>query len=159
MRSSKVWTPQKPPPPPGPPYTTALFYFQVDGVTLGTFKEVSGLSVQVEVEELVEGGQNGYVHRLPGRMKWPNLVLKRGLTETDPLLAWLRSTQDGVSAGSPVKRSNASVVLVRSDGQEVRRWSVDGAYPVKWTGPKLAASSNEVAQEELEISHHGFRTS
>jgi len=27
---------------------------------------------------------------------------------------------------------------------------------VKWTGPKLAASSREVAVEELEVCHCGF---
>jgi phage tail-like protein len=141
-----------------PPFT-GRFTFQVDGVELGSFMEVSGLSVQVEVEELVEGGVNGYVHRLPGRMKWPNLLLKRGVTKSDVLFAWLASMQQGYSSGKPEKPSNASVVLCGPQGDEVRRWSVEGAYPVKWTGPKLAATSNELALEELEICHRGFRSS
>ena len=43
-------------------------------------------------EELVEGGHNGGVHRLVGRTKWPNLVLKRGITQNDALFAWLAFT-------------------------------------------------------------------
>ncbi|GAB2681737.1 phage tail protein [Thalassiella azotivora] len=153
---------------PDPPFT-GHFTFQVDHVDLGRFMEVSGLSVQMDVEEVVEGGVNGYVHRLPGRLKWPNLVLKRGVTNSDELFAWFyRTWQDASHSQAPdttssalVKKAtpaNASIVLRDPTGKESRRWTVEGAYPVKWSGPKLAASSNELALEELEICHRGFRT-
>ncbi|MDC3332360.1 phage tail protein, partial [Ilumatobacter sp.] len=32
-----------------------------------------------------------------------------------------------------------------------------GAFPVKWTGPSFSASSTDMAEEQLEIAHHGFR--
>ena len=51
----------------------------------------------VEVETYTEGGENGFVHKLPGRMTWPNLVLKRGVTAQDVLMNWL---QDAVGDGS-----------------------------------------------------------
>src|SRR5690606_7534251 len=106
---------------------------------------------------------------LPGRLKWPNLVLKRGVTNSDELFAWFYRTWEKASASTaPPTRStelvrkdvpaNASVVLRDQAGKETRRWTVEGAYPVKWTGPKLAASSTELALEELEICHRGFRT-
>ncbi|MEI7926440.1 MAG: phage tail protein, partial [Chloroflexota bacterium] len=55
---------------------TGQFIFSVDGLSIGTFMEVRGLSVEVEVQSIEEGGQNEFSHRVPGRMKWPNLVLK-----------------------------------------------------------------------------------
>ena len=64
----------------------ATFLFEVDGVEIGRFMEISGLEVSVAVEDLEEGGENSFVHKLPGRMSWPNITLKRGITQNDALL-------------------------------------------------------------------------
>jgi phage tail-like protein len=143
------------------PPSTGRFVFTVDGVEIGAFTEVSGLSVEVEVEELPEGGQNQFVHQLPGRTKWPRLVLKRGVTDSDGLFDWFAKTSgEGFSgAGDQLARLDGEVVLMDVVGAPVRRWAFSGAFPVKWSGPTLAASSSDVAIEELEIAHHGFRPS
>lgn len=87
--------------------TTATFIFEVDGQTIGQFMEVTGLQVEVSVETVEEGGQNGYVHHLPGRMTWPNITLKRGVTQTDNLFTWLNSRRASSSprrgTGSPAR--------------------------------------------------------
>ena len=44
-------------------------------------------------------------------------------------------------------------------GKPVRTWKFTEAYPVKWNGPKLAASSRDLAVEELEVCHCGFKAS
>jgi phage tail-like protein len=31
------------------------------------------------------------------------------------------------------------------------------AYPIKWTGPNMNASSNQIATETLEMVHKGFK--
>ena len=61
----------------------------MDGVEIGMFREVTGLQVDVSIEEYVEGGQNGYVHQFPGVMRWPHLVFTRGLVQSDALFAWV----------------------------------------------------------------------
>lgn len=136
----------------------ATFLVEVDGLEIGRFTEVSGLQVEVGVETVAEGGQNGFVHKLPSRMTWPNLVLRRGLTQTDNLLQWLgRSSGDGFAgAGNKVTRSTAAVTLVSTAGTRLRSWEVDGAFPVRWKGPEFAVASSDMAMEELEIAHHGF---
>src|SRR6266536_4007302 len=143
-----------------PPFA-GKFVFTVQGLTIGTFTENSGLSVQIEVEELAEGGQNQFTHKLPGRMKWPNLVLKRGVTNTDNLFEWLQQCSgDGFSgAGNRIDPRRGAVTLMDAAGKPVRTWEFTGAFPVKWSGPKLAASARDLAVEELEVSHHGFTTS
>jgi phage tail-like protein len=147
-----------------PPYA-GRFHLTVGGLHLGSFMEVSGLAVTVEVEDLAEGGHNGYVHHLPGRMKWPNLVLKRGITDNDELFAWLSRTSGDGFAGSAAHGAKKNHAIVPLDGSisvcdstltVVRTWAFTHAFPVRWTGPKLAASSNELATEELEICHRGF---
>ncbi|MET0909196.1 MAG: phage tail protein, partial [Ilumatobacteraceae bacterium] len=72
--------------------TSATFLFEVDGVEIGRFREVSGLEVNIETEDVPEGGQNSFVHKLPGRMTWPNITLKRGVTQSDALLKWLNKS-------------------------------------------------------------------
>jgi phage tail-like protein len=144
---------------PDPPFV-GKFIFTVDGLTIGAFTEVSGLSVQIDVEEVAEGGQNQYTHRLPGRMKWPNLVLKRGVTNADNLFEWFaQSSGEGFAgAGNKIQPRNGAVSLLDAAGNPVRTWRFTDAYPVKWTGPRLAASSRDLAVEELEVCHHGFRS-
>jgi phage tail-like protein len=140
-----------------PPFV-GKFKFEVGGKDIGAFTEVSGLSVQIDVEELAEGGQNHYTHRLLGRMKWPNLVLKRGITNTDALFEWLMQfSGDGLTrAGNMVVPETGKVSVLDAQGNPIRTWSFTGAKPVRWSGPKLAASSRELAVEELEVCHCGF---
>ena len=139
--------------------TAATFLFEVDGVEIGRFMEVGGLEVTVGVEELEEGGENNYVHKLPGRMTWPNITLKRGITQNDTLLSWLNksSGEQFAASGNKLERSTAAITLLGPSAQRLRAWEFDGAFPVKWKGPNFAVSSNDMATEELEITHHGFR--
>jgi phage tail-like protein len=141
-----------------PPFV-GRFMFTVDGLNIGAFTEVSGLSVQIETEDLAEGGQNGYTHKLLGRMKWPNLVLKRGITDSDALFEWFaKCSGDGLAAnGNKIEPMHGSVSLIDLKGKTIRKWEFTEAYPVKWTGPKFAASSRDLAVEELEVAHCGFK--
>lgn len=139
---------------------TAHFLFTVDGIDLGWFTSVTGLEVSIETQDIVEGGQNNYAHRLPGRMSWPNVVFTRGLTDSDNLLDWFNESSGEQFAANKNKleRSTASIALLSAAGDRLRSWDIDGAFPVRWSGPSFAADTNGAAAEELEITHHGFRT-
>jgi phage tail-like protein len=136
------------------------FIFEVDGREIGRFNEVQGLRAEMTVETFEEGGQNQFSHKVPGRLTWPNIVMRRGVTASDNLLAWLmRSSGDGYEgAGRKLEQTTAAITLVDEHATRVQGWSFTGAFPVRWQGPSLAAGSNEPAVEELEIAHHGFRS-
>lgn len=140
-----------------PPFT-GKFVFAIDGMTIGAFTEVSGLSVEIETEDLVEGGNNHFVHKLPKGMKWPNLVFKRGITNADSLFEWFAecSGEGLAKKGNKIERRGGSIELKNAAGKTVRKWSFTGAMPVKWTGPSMAAGSSDLAVEELEVCHRGF---
>ena len=96
-------------------------------------------------------------------MKWPNLVLKRGITKEDVFMKWF---QDAVGDGmaernGKSKRTSAAITLLGPDGvTRLRKWNVVDAMPVRWTGPSFAVRCRPAAAvEELEIAHHGFRAS
>ncbi len=139
--------------------TAASFLFEVDGVEIGRFMEVSGLEVSVGVEEVEEGGENSFVHKLPGRMTWPNISLKRGITQNDTLLTWLnKSSGEQFAANQNVlTRSTAAITLVGPSGTRIRSWEFVGAFPIRWKGPDFSVDATDMAVEELEITHHGFR--
>jgi phage tail-like protein len=125
------------------------------GVELGRFRECTGLAAEIEVKDYNEGGVNDFVHKLPTRMKYPNLVLKRGVTYEDALLKWLWSVRHEIVRGD---------VIIQLKGPDldpggVRTWTFSQAFPVKWTGPNLNAASNQVATETLEIVHTGLQFS
>jgi phage tail-like protein len=139
----------------------AMFLFEVDGVEIGMFMEVNGLEVSVETEDIAEGGQNSFVHKLPGRMTWPNITLKSGLTKQDALLRWLNESSGEKFAANSNKlvRKSAAITLLDRTGVRLISWNFNDAFPVKWTGPSFAAESTEAPTEQLEIAHHGFRAS
>ncbi len=142
----------------GQAVTTSTFLFEVDGLSIGFFMEVNGLTVEVGVENIEEGGENGFVHHLPGRMTWPNITLKRGVTQSDNLFGWLTksSGEQFASNGNKLTRSTAAITLIGPSGSRLRSWEFVDAFPVKWSGPEFAAESTSAATEQLEIAHHGF---
>jgi phage tail-like protein len=121
---------------------TGKFVFSVDGVHIGAFSEVSGLQVEVEVEEVQEGGQNHFVHKLPGRMSWPPLVLKRGIADTDSLFEWFAETSGEGFAGNGHKLERKEGEVVLFDGflrlEEKTEQQEDGILPPVNKGDELA---------------------
>jgi phage tail-like protein len=132
------------------PVGELAFTVEIPGYTIGRFAECAGLTVEYEVFEYQEGGQNDFVHKLRGRVKYPNVTLKRGMTDEQGLLDWFTRAQD---VGD---RPTVVITLRAPDARPVRRWVCTGAFPVKWTGPSLNAGSTSVATEQLEFAHRGF---
>ena len=126
-------------------------HIDLDGAPQAVFAEASGLSIEVATEDVEEGGNNGFVHRLPGRCKVGNLVLKRGMTKSNEFLKWILDVAQG-----KITLRNLSVVVYNLDGSVSVSWDFLNAYPVKWTGPQLKADDRGTAIETLELAHDGF---
>ena len=134
------------------PYLSFRFLVEIHGLIVGGFSEVSGLQAETEFEEKREGGVNDYIHKLPKITKYPNITLKRGITDCDVLWKWHQDVVNG-----KVERKTVSIILMDSEGNEKWRWSFERAYPVKWAGPDLKADSNTIAVETLELAHNGMK--
>jgi len=126
------------------------FTAEVLGRTLGSFGAISGLEAQVDILEYREGGINDLVHRLPGQLTYPNLVLSGGVTSR-AVEEWFAATRLGAD------RHAMTVTFLDAAGKTIRAWSFAGAYPIRWTGPVLSAGG-AVAGEELEVAHGGMTT-
>ncbi len=88
--------------------------------------------------------------KLPGRVRYGDVILRRGVTPNLDLYRWFND----VRAGN-LSRRNLVVVLLDAERLPVRRWIVSGAFPVKYTGPDLNAKGNDVVIEEVVLTCEG----
>jgi phage tail-like protein len=127
----------------------------------GGFQECSGLEIEMDVQELQEGGRNDGTVRRVGRGKYSHIVLKRGMLFPDDgevdnqLWRWIQDVLRGVR---PVARYDGVIEVLSADRQAtVATWTFDRGLPQKVAGPQLNAKSGEIAIEELTIAHEGLR--
>lgn len=133
------------------PAVSVCFSVKIDGQDLGAFTGCQGLSFQVEVETREEGGNNGFVHQLPGRISYTNVRLTRAVNRDSGKVArWFASMT------VPIRRTQAEIRAMTSNGTTIATWSLQGVIPVKWEGPSMGLDSPAVATETLELAHHGF---
>src|SRR5262245_41180556 len=131
------------------PYGSFRFRIEILGLQVGGFTEVSGLEREVQLEDFREGGVNDCTHKLATVTKYQNLTLKRGLADAVDLWGWHQDVVNG-----RIERRQVSVVLMDVTGRDTWRWVVEKAYPVKWSGASLNASTNAVFVESVEFAHH-----
>ena len=115
------------------------------------FSEVELPSGEIEVIEYREGNEIGRTRKLPGLVTYPNVTLKRGINGYLALYNWWKSARDG-----NIQRADVSITLLDERRQEVVRWNLSRAWPVKLEAGPLNAQGNEVAIETLELAHEGF---
>jgi phage tail-like protein len=134
------------------PYMGYNFVIEIGGLLTGGFSNVSGLESNIQFEEYQEGGVNGYVHKFPTQVTYPNLVLTHGITDLNVLWHWFNAVAAGV-----ILRLNGTVMMLDSDRLPIMWWNFKNAYPVRWVGPQLDASnSHTVVVEQLELVHQGI---
>ncbi len=130
------------------------FHFAIDlsGVVAGFFTECSGLGSEHEVIEhkVVTEKGNEVVMKIPGRLKWENITLKRGITSSMDIWSWRKEVESGKVDSA---RRDGSIIMFDQTLKEVARWNFLRAWPIKVTGPQPKSDSNEIGVEELTIAH------
>ena len=128
------------------PYTNFRFRVEIDGIEQAGFSECTGLGASIEVLQYREGGEPATVHKLPGKVNYPDIKLKWGITDSRDLYDWLNDAVKG-----KILRKNGSVILRDSLGDERVRWNFYEAWPSAWAGPDFNATKTEVAIETLTL--------
>jgi phage tail-like protein len=137
------------------PVVSSWFGVEFQNRLVGAFRECTGLGSENEVVEYKASGPKGeyVIKKVPGRLKWNNITLKRGVTDSMDMWKWRKIVEDGKIGDA---RKNGSVIMFNQQGQEVARWNFVNAWPSKLSGPNANATTNEVAIEELELTHEGY---
>ena len=128
--------------------TSATFIVEIESRVLGEFREVKGLGGKVEVFEVIEGGENNYVHKLPGRFTFDDITLKRGITFDNGLYEWFTEAsgsrfEKGSKKGkSTLIRQDVSITLMSAKRKRLRTWTLNDAIPISWSGPDLTIETD-----------------
>jgi phage tail-like protein len=134
------------------PYKSFSFLVEIDGVASAGFRSVSGLAAEAEVVEYREGADRLTSSRkLPGRVTYPNVTLRRGLTTSRELWDWWQTVRDGT-----LQRRTVLIVLLNDAREPVLRWRLREAWIVRIEYSELEASKNEIAIETIELAHEGL---
>lgn len=124
-----------------------------DGETEGPaagFQEVSGLGIEVTAVEYRNGNERYNAPRkLFGLAKYPDAVLRRGVTGDLRLYRWI----DDVRNGAPNAVRTVGIQLLDEERAKVVTWVLHRAWPRKYTGPAPSGKGRDVAIEELVLAY------
>lgn len=134
------------------PLVSFHFMIDVQGQINGYFSEVSGLGSESEVIEDKTVNPDGIeiVKKIPGRLKWGDITLKRGITSNLDMWDWRKKVEEGKVGEA---RKNGSIVMFDQELAEKARWNFVNGWPTKISGPTPKSDSNEIGVEELTITH------
>ena len=134
------------------PLVSFHYAIEIQGEVTGFFSECSGLGSEHEVieQKLVDEKGREFIKRIPGRLKWENITLKRGITDKMDIWSWRKMVEEGKVNDA---RRNGSIVMMDQELKEVARWDFENAWPTKVSGPSLKSDGNEVGVEELVLAH------
>jgi phage tail-like protein len=136
-----------------PPYRGFNFTVEIEGIASAQFAEVTVPEAEIAVIEYREGGDpSSGTRKLPGRVRYGNVVLKRGVSDDLALFEWFRATAVG-----DFQPRSVSIVLLDASRQPVIRWNVSEAWPTKYDVSDLNAKNNEVVIELLELANEGIQ--
>ncbi|MGG1635310.1 phage tail protein [Paenibacillus sp. FSL A5-0031] len=133
------------------PYRNFRFRVEVEGLEQAGFSEVSGFEATFDVVEYREGNEVITPRKLPGLIKYGNISLKWGTTESMELYDWLQECAEGT-----IERKTITIIALDEEGEDVATWQVIEAWPVKYTAPTFNGTGNDIALELIEFAHEGL---
>jgi phage tail-like protein len=131
------------------------FRLEIEGKLAGYFTEASGIGSEHEIVEhkAVDDSGHEIVQKIPGRLKWENVTLKRGITDAMDIWDWRKLVEDGKMGDA---RTNCSIIMMDRNYEDVARWDFVNAWPSKVSGPSVKSDSNEFGVEEVTLVHEGM---
>ena len=138
------------------PLVAFKFGLEIEGKLSGFFTTVSGVGSESEVvEHKITNPDTGetIIQKIPGRLTWTEVTLKRGVTSNIDVWAWRQSVVEGKIDDA---RTNCSIIAYNQANEEIARWNFENAWPSKVTGPEMDAGSQDYMVEEIVIVHEGM---
>lgn len=126
------------------------YRLEIENKLTGYFTECSGIGSEHEIIEHKVVDENGHevIQKIPGRLKWQDITLKRGITDSMDIWAWRAQVEAGNMTEA---RINGSIIMMDRNYEDVARWDFFNGWPSKVTGPSVKSDSNEFGLEELTL--------
>ena len=112
------------------PLKAYLYGLELEGQLGGYFTSARGIGSESEVvEHKIVDDKTGQtiVRKLPGRLDWTEVILRRGLSANMDIWEWRRQ----VESGKPDARMNVSIIGLNQSYEIVARWELFSAWPKK----------------------------
>jgi phage tail-like protein len=135
--------------------SAAYFYVKLDDLDTVAFREISGIASENEVivqHQTTAEGKPVYV-KVPGRLTWQNLVLKKGIDSDMSLWTWRNTI---ITQGVDGQRKNGTIYVVDVQGKQKTTWSIVNAWPCNYIVGALVPNTNEMLLEEIHLAHEGI---
>src|SRR5687767_1146236 len=103
------------------PLAAFNFQLEVSGMMTGFFTEISGIGSEHEIIEhkvMTASGQE-VVKKIPGRLKWNDITLKRGITTNMDAWQWRKQVETGGISGA---RYNGTITMFDQTGAPKAAW-------------------------------------
>jgi phage tail-like protein len=136
------------------PLRNFRFLVEIDGITQGSFSEATIPDSTQDPIEYREGDESPTARKIPGLIKYGNVTLKWGITDSMDLYNWRKLVEQGKTKDA---RKNMAIILLDEEGNPAARWEFSQAWPNKYDAPDLNAKGTDIAIETLEIVHEGFK--
>ncbi len=134
------------------------FIVEIDDVAHAGFQKCSELSVEIANVQYFEGGSL-IPNKSPGRLTFPDVTLERGATQDRDLFDWFEEvavTSSGLGSVDPNYKRNLDIVQQDRDGSTLRRWSLTGAWPVKFVAGEWDNEADENVVESVTLAYDFF---
>lgn len=131
------------------------FYFKVEIEDIGvmSFREVSGLTIEVDPIEYRHGDSPVFSKiKMPGMAKCGEVTLKKGIFKSDnKFWDWFNEIKLNT-----IKRRLVTIALLDEEGNPTMSWKLTNTWPKKVSNDGFKAEGNEVAVETLELVAEGI---
>jgi phage tail-like protein len=137
------------------------FVIEADGIASAAFQKCSEISVEVAKVEYHEGGSLT-PNKSPGRLTFADVTLERGATMDEDLFKWFQDvavTSSGLGLVDSDYKRNLDIVQQDRDGSTLRRWTLVGAWPVKFVAGEWDNESDENVIESVTLTYDYFELS
>jgi phage tail-like protein len=128
--------------------------FEISGESVDmAFQDVAGIGMELQTEDIIEGGENRFTQKLPTRANYTPLVLKRGMAVQSKLTNWVRDAIENFD----IKPTNVIVALMNEKREPLMAYRFMNAYPVKWSVSNFNAETSSIVIESLELYYQYFK--
>ena len=129
--------------------TAARFSIVIDGHEIASFSDLLGIVAEVEpVPYLESTDKEVNYNQLPGKLKPPQVVLKRGKNGSMELWAWHEAVRQGAMAAA---RRSCSLIMYNAEGKAVAKYWLDKAWPNKLEISAMKAGASQVMYETVTL--------
>jgi phage tail-like protein len=130
--------------------TAARFAIVINGYEIASFSELQGINAEVEPVTYLESSDQAVVHnKLLGKVKPPQVTLKRGMNGSLELWAWHEQVRKGIMDAA---RRSCSLTMYNAEGKAVAKYWLEKAWPSKIEIGAMKAGATTVVYETVTLT-------